>query len=45
MTIVKAGTLDDVHLLNSLKPTAEIYTKDEVKWLPHLAEVRQEWTM
>lgn len=42
VTIVKAGTLDDVELLNGMAPGMEIHTEVKVRWMPKLAEVAKE---
>ena len=36
MRIIKAGILDDVNVINSLKPGAELYAPERVKWVQAL---------
>lgn len=33
LIIVKPGTIDDIDAAGALKPGAEIFTKDRVKWV------------
>lgn len=41
MVIFKTGTLDDRSVLDSLKPMAEIYTKDRPSCMPAMPDVVQ----
>jgi hypothetical protein len=36
MRIIKAGILDDVNIINSTKPGAELFAPDRVKWVSAL---------
>lgn len=33
MRIIKAGTLDDIDIINNTKPGAELFASERVKWL------------
>lgn len=34
MRIIKAGILDDVNVINSIKPGAELFSNDRISWVP-----------
>jgi len=33
MRIIKAGVLDDVSVVNSAKPTGELYSDERISWI------------
>lgn len=41
MRVIKAGILDDVNVINSLKPGAELYAPERVKWVSELQGANQ----
>jgi hypothetical protein len=36
MRVIKAGTLDDVDIINNTKPGAELFAPERVKWVEAL---------
>jgi len=45
MRIIKAGILDDVNVINNLKPGAELYAPERVKWVAAVDDAGQIDTM
>lgn len=41
MRIIKAGVLDDVNIINSTKPGAELYAPERIKWVVGLEGANQ----
>lgn len=41
MRIIKAGILDDINVINSIKPGAELYAPERIKWVGAVAEANQ----
>lgn len=41
MRIIKAGILDDVDVINSIKPGAELYAPERVSWVAEVNGANQ----
>lgn len=41
MRIIKAGTLDDLNVINSIKPQKELFAPERVKWVSEVAGADQ----
>lgn len=41
MRIIKAGILDDVNIINSIKPGAELYAPERIKWVSEVSGAGQ----
>lgn len=45
MRIIKAGILDDVNVINSIKPGAELFAPERIAWVPAVEGAGQVDTM
>ena len=45
MRIIKAGVLDDVNVINSIKPGAELFAPERISWVQEIAGAGQVDTM
>lgn len=45
MRIIKAGTLDDVNVINSIKPGAELYAPERITWVSEIQGAGQQQGM
>ena len=41
MRVIKAGILDDVEVINSIKPGAELFAPERVKWVKPMDDAGQ----
>lgn len=41
MRIIKAGILDDVNVINNIKPGAELFAPERVKWVSSVSDAKQ----
>lgn len=41
MRIIKAGILDDVNVINSITPGAELYAPERIKWVSSVSGANQ----
>lgn len=41
MRVIKAGILDDIDVINSIKPGAELYAPERVKWVSEISGASQ----
>lgn len=41
MRIIKAGILDDVNVINSIKPGAELFAPERVSWVSEVGGANQ----